>query len=351
MPDASTEVPEERRDAVTGSLQESDLALIEALQRSPRAPWSQIGPALGVDATSAARRWHRLVAQGLAWLTAYPSASTTSFAYVDVRCRPNTVDDVTRHLCALPQVLSVEEVTGDFDLFVTVTVAAPTPAALAALVRRDLPTAPGVEATAVHLGLRLYQEGSGWRMRALDRQQRSLLAPQQQPPRRSPTAATADVALIAALGRDGRRSHQELARDLGVSEATVRRRVQRLMETRSVHFRCDFAQRAAGWPLAATYRIDLPAHQLTAAARTLGLMPEVRLCSAVSGTANFLVIAWLRTAEDVTGFEAHMCEQLPDLRVHDRTVTLVTAKRMGRLLDPHGRAVGHVPWDDPGTTP
>ncbi|MCX5323072.1 hypothetical protein [Streptomyces sp. NBC_00120] len=113
------------------------------------------------------------------------------------------------------------------------------------------------------------------------------------------------------------------------------------METRSVHFR---------WPLTATYRTDLPADRLTAAARTLGLMPEVRLCSAVSGTAGFLVIAWLRTTEDVTGFEAHLCEQLPDLRVLDRTVTLITAKRMGRLLDPHGRAVGHVLWDDLSTT-
>ncbi|MFE4675803.1 Lrp/AsnC family transcriptional regulator [Streptomyces sp. NPDC056723] len=348
MPDSSPEASPGHRDAAAGSLQESDLALIEALQHSPRAPWSQIGPALGVDATSVARRWHRLVGQGLAWLTAYPSASTTSFAYVDVRCRPNTVDEVTRHLCALPQVLSVEEVTGDFDLLLTV--AAPTPAALAALVRRDLPTAPGVEATAIHLGLRLYQEGSGWRMRALDRQQRSLLVPPQRPTRRSLTGATADAALIAALGRDGRRSHQELARDLGVSEATVRRRLQRLMEARSVHFRCDFAQGAAGWPLTATYRIDLPADRLTAAARALSLMPEVRLCSAVSGTAGFLVIAWLRTTEDVTGFEAHMCEQLPDLRVLDRTVTLITAKRMGRLLDPHGRAVGHVPWDDLSTT-
>jgi DNA-binding Lrp family transcriptional regulator len=348
MPDSDPEASPGHRDAAAGSLQESDLVLIEALQHSPRAPWSQIGPALGVDATSASRRWHRLVGQGLAWLTAYPSASTTSFAYVDVRCRPNTVDEVTRHLCALPQVLSVEEVTGDFDLFLTV--AAPTPAALAALVRRDLPTAPGVEATVIHLGLRLYQEGSGWRVRALDRQQRSLLVPPQRPPRRSLTGATADAALIAALGRDGRRSHQELARDLGVSEAAVRRRLRRLMETRSVHFRCDFAQGAAGWPLTATYRIDLPAGRLTAAARTLGLMPEVRLCSAVSGTADFLVIAWLRTTEDVTGFEGHMCEQLPDLRVLDRTVTLITAKRMGRLLDPHGRAVGHVPWNDLSTT-
>ncbi|MFI9778178.1 Lrp/AsnC family transcriptional regulator [Streptomyces sp. NPDC051956] len=130
----------------------------------------------------------------------------------------------------------------------------------------------------------------------------------------------------------------------------MRRRLQRLLETRSVHFRCDFAQSGAGWPLTATYRIDLPAHQLNVAARTLSLMPEVRLCSAVSGTANFLVIAWVRTTEDVTGFEAHMCEQLPDLSVLDRTVALVTAKRMGRLLDPHGRAVGHVPWDGPRNT-
>ncbi|MEV1043109.1 AsnC family protein, partial [Streptomyces sp. NPDC050204] len=59
-----------------------------ALQAAPRAPWSRIGRALGVDATTAARRWERLRANGLAWVSAYDSAKSATVAYVEVRCRP-----------------------------------------------------------------------------------------------------------------------------------------------------------------------------------------------------------------------------------------------------------------------
>ncbi|MEK0100560.1 AsnC family protein, partial [Streptomyces sp. A475] len=54
----------------TETFEETDLALVDALQTDPRAPWSRIGPAVGVDATTAARRGARLERAGLAWVTA-----------------------------------------------------------------------------------------------------------------------------------------------------------------------------------------------------------------------------------------------------------------------------------------
>ncbi len=52
-------------------LDELDLSLINTLQLGPRAPWAQIGAALGVDPVTAARRWSRLVESGSAWVTAH----------------------------------------------------------------------------------------------------------------------------------------------------------------------------------------------------------------------------------------------------------------------------------------
>ncbi|WP_241196675.1 AsnC family protein, partial [Streptomyces sp. ADI95-17] len=52
--------PDSREAGEGEHFSELDLALVDALQAAPRAPWSRIGRALGVDATTAARRWERL---------------------------------------------------------------------------------------------------------------------------------------------------------------------------------------------------------------------------------------------------------------------------------------------------
>ncbi|MDH6109724.1 DNA-binding Lrp family transcriptional regulator [Kitasatospora sp. MAP12-15] len=48
-------------------LSEDDLALINALQLRPRASWTVLGAALGVDPVTVARRWNRLARRGEAW--------------------------------------------------------------------------------------------------------------------------------------------------------------------------------------------------------------------------------------------------------------------------------------------
>ena len=42
------------------ALDEDDLALVEALQRDPRAPWTSVADLVGTNAVTASRRWERL---------------------------------------------------------------------------------------------------------------------------------------------------------------------------------------------------------------------------------------------------------------------------------------------------
>ncbi|MFC7564574.1 AsnC family transcriptional regulator [Actinomadura namibiensis] len=60
-------------------MDELDLALVNALQLDPRAPWSRLSGPLGVDAATLSRRWSRLTESGAAWVTcvAGPPSSTT----------------------------------------------------------------------------------------------------------------------------------------------------------------------------------------------------------------------------------------------------------------------------------
>lgn len=55
----------------------------------------------------------------------------------------------------------------------------------------------------------------------------------------------------------------------------------------------------------------------------------------------------MRDTGDINTPEALLDESFPALRVRDRIVTLHTAKRLGRILDSHGRAVEHVPVELP----
>src|SRR4051812_21841296 len=103
-------------------LGEADLALVHALQIAPRAPWALVGRALGVNPVTAARRWARLVDDGLAWVTAYPGplwAGQRCVAFVEVDCEPSRRLEVVGALVRDPRVVSLEHVSAGCDLFLT----------------------------------------------------------------------------------------------------------------------------------------------------------------------------------------------------------------------------------------
>ncbi|MEU6878721.1 Lrp/AsnC family transcriptional regulator [Streptomyces sp. NPDC046712] len=340
-PDSGTIDPER-------GFSELDLALIDALQAAPRAPWSRIGRALGVDPTTAARRWERLRAGGLAWITAYGSAGTTAVAYVEVRCRPRRVEAVSAAAAALPWVFSVDETAGDFDLFLSV--AAPDLPTLGRSVHRVIGGLRGVRSTRTRLSITLYGEGRDWRMRAMEPAERAALATSPRTRGRTVHAVRAydrvspeDRALLSALGADGRLGYTELGALTGLSEHTARRRLQRMTREGAITIRCDLAHPLAGLPTMVIYRACVPHAHLEATGNALARMEQVRMCVSVSGPHNLLVLVWLHGLDAIDPFEALLAERFPALEVKDRTVALHTPKRMGRLLDAQGRAIGRVP--------
>lgn len=330
---------------------ELDLTLVDALQAAPRAPWSRIGRALGVDATTAARRWERLRTNGLAWISAYDSAKSATVAYVEIRCRPWAMESIGAALAGMPWVFSVDETAGDFDLLASV-VAADLPA-LGRSVRGVIGGLKGVRSTRTRLAITLYSEGGDWRMRAMEPSGHAELGT----PRTSrPTVHSAhmhhrpppaDQALLEALGRDGRLGYTDLGAMAGMSEHTARRRLQRMIRDQDITFRCDLAHPLAGLSTVVLYRTGVPHTHLEATGNALARMEEVRLAVSVSGSDNLLVMAWLRGLYAIDPFEAHLAERFPRLKVSDRTVFLHSRKRMGRLLDATGRAIGHVPFSLP----
>jgi DNA-binding Lrp family transcriptional regulator len=329
------------------ALDEDDLALVEALQRDPRAPWTTVAEVVGTNPVTASRRWERLRSTGAAWATGTPgpgSYHAQCLAYVDVTCLPSAKTRVAQELAGDAHALSVDITAGGRDLLMTVAAVDLPTLGRYLLERRD--RVPGVTGTRARIATRLYAEGSLWRLGVLP----AAAGGAPLPPTRDATLDTVDRELMSALGVDARASYATLAQVTGISQPTARRRVERLISSGAILLRTEVAAPLAGWPVSVVLSADAPAGRLHDVATTLARLREVRLCATLASTPSLLVVAWLSSLEEVHRFEQEFLQKVPDVEVLDRLVVLRAVKRMGHLLDDEGRAVDMVRmdvWHDP----
>lgn len=327
-------------------LDELELQLINALQINPRVPWTVAGSVLGVDPVTAARRWDRLTGAGLAWISVYRAPTLRPFvgACIQVQCAAGKANAVADQLCGDHRVGTVEHITGDGDLQLTVFV--PSLSELSSYVLTSLGAIRGVRDCRTHVMTSIHTEGSRWQLRALTASQRDRIAATRPEPDGRPdeSLATPDRALLTALELDGRATFAVLAARTGISGSTARRRVNSLLATRRIVLRCEVAQPLSGWPVSASLWCRVAPSDLDRVVALLAQLPETRLCATVTGgRANLLLAVWLRATGDIHRLEAALSERVPELDVLDVALALRHVKRLGRLLDEHGRATGVVP--------
>jgi DNA-binding Lrp family transcriptional regulator len=326
----------------SAKLDELDLKLVNCLQIQPRASWSLIADVIGVDGATVARRWTRLSAAGHVWISAYPAHSEV-LAYVEIDCLAGASATVADAVAADPRVGTVEHTTGEHDLLLTVFM--PDLRTLSEFLLTTLGSTPGVVATRVLLTTVMHSEGSRWRLRSLDAEQtkrieRALFLPSNKP---WPLHAD-DRQVYTQLLRDPRISYSDLAARTGLSITTARRRLNELLSNGVVTMRCELAQPLTDWPISAALWGHVPPARLERIARQLSGMPETRMCAAVTGGSNnLLLFVWLRDLGDVQHLEAVLDERIPELTIKSRAISLGYRKRMGWLLDDNGCATKHVP--------
>lgn len=330
-------------------LNETDLALIHALQVRPRASWAELAVVLGAAASTLARRWERLTAEGVAWVTAYPRWSADSpwaVALVEIDCVANNVPAVVAVLERDSRILTIEQAASGRDLILTV--ATRSFADLSELVIDELAAVPGVASTRTHLVAQLHGDGTEWRLDALDRHQLHTLT--RSPDPRGPshhqtsllTMPESNTALVEALARNGRASAVELAAELDRPPSTVRRQLSALLRSGALTFRCEVAQAETRWAVLANWWCQVPEEHRPTLVRALRSQRHVRLSATLAGATNFLVTMWAHSPEDILGNQHWLETQVPSLRIADVAITMRTRKRMGWILDRDGRATGEV---------
>jgi DNA-binding Lrp family transcriptional regulator len=338
------------------TLTEGERLLIDALQIAPRISWSALGAGLGISPVTAARRWRNLAESGAAWVTVAPGMTYRNaqcLAYVEITCQPAHRMQVAQELATHPPAISVELTSGSADILVTVAAADLT--TMSHYLLEHLGQVEHVLTTRAWFATRLYAEGSVWRLGELSPRAAALLDQRRddRPAARqgdAPQALTDTLkTMLTHLSHDGRASYAELAERAGVSPTTARRQVEYLLASGVILPRTDVSAPVCGWPVQAYLWANAPVDARADSARALSRLRQARLCATIAAESSLVLGTWLRTVEEVHRLELAMAAKLPQVEVVDRLIVLRTVKRMGRLLDEDGCAIGHVPlnfWDD-----
>ncbi|MBU3064969.1 Lrp/AsnC family transcriptional regulator [Nocardia sp. NEAU-G5] len=338
-------MPRER--STDADVDEVDVMLLDALHANPRASFERLGPALGISAVTAARRWQRLADSGRAWVSSVPGPNLALVGAVyQVRAQPGRVTEIAAALAAIPQVVSVYATDGAFDLHTLVF--AGDMSALSTLLLDTLPQVPGIAAGQAQVGLSWYS-GVRWQLGAMDTAQRRSVEAAAEAnrtrPLRNRALDPADHALFLALQRDGRARYRELAGRIGVSEALVRRRLDSLVRRGMLSFRTDFARGEGGWPTEYVLWLSIPHHALDEIGAEIGRWPQTRISLSTVGSANLMVMAQVHRITDIGEVLDRIHHLAAEVGVVDQRLVLRAVKSWGRLLDSAGHAIDVAPVD------
>ncbi|MFI5806674.1 Lrp/AsnC family transcriptional regulator [Streptomyces sp. NPDC051561] len=331
-------------------LDEVDRALVHALQIDARASWSRLAAVLGLDEVTVARRWGRLSEQGAAWINGHPGVGLSTqgcLSFIEVVCVNGRVLEVAERLQEHPMVVTVEHLTGNRDLLLTLM--APDVASLSHWLTHVVGLTPGITAVRTHLADSVYTEGSRWRTHALSAAQVAQLQRGHPTGERPavPVLDDVDRTITTLLSTDGRMSYRDLSERSGVSADTVRRRTKRLLESGAVHLRCEVSRPLSDRPTTVILWAQTPVERLESTARHIAGMGDIRLCAGVTGRHNLLVAGWIRSVNDLQRLETRILERAPHVVINERAVTLRTMKLSGQVLAANGLrryAVPINPW-------
>lgn len=127
-----------------------------------------------------------------------------------------------------------------------------------------------------------------------------------------------DRGIIRILQQDGRASNVEIARQIGVSEATVRNRLERLVSAGTIRITAAPNAIRLGYSTVAFMTLSVDLAQVGQIADRIAQLPEVRAIYLTAGESNLMVEAWFTCSDDLLRFMTQHIGPIPGIR---RTAT------------------------------
>lgn len=135
-----------------------------------------------------------------------------------------------------------------------------------------------------------------------------------------------DLRIIRLLQSDGRMSNVDIARALGMSEVTVRKRVDRLIAERIVRVVALPDLGATGLPVTILITLHIDLAQVEPISQALAAQPEVRWVSFAAGAYDLVLEAAFPSDEQLLHFLTVQLAAIPGIRSVSTTRVLRTGK-------------------------
>ncbi|MEM2126517.1 MAG: Lrp/AsnC family transcriptional regulator [Candidatus Methanosuratincola sp.] len=136
-----------------------------------------------------------------------------------------------------------------------------------------------------------------------------------------------DKAIIACLQEDGRMPHTVIAARTGVAEATVRRRLERLVKEGIIKIAAVVDPFKVGVQTVALIHLDVDLLHLEEAAQKLIAMPNVRVVAYTTGFYDMLVEALFTSQQELLSFLKDQLPRIPGVRNSETSIMLQLLKR------------------------
>lgn len=278
---------------------------------------------LGVAKTTIGTRVKRLADQGIMRVvveTDVHAAGYPLFATVSIAVRGRAVSAVAADLAAIPEAIMVCSMLGRFQIVVHLI--ARDPEDLLGLLEERIANVAGVEETRSAMSLRMLRYASEYKvgmgsLRSLtgggvdDRHgvlRKTALADR---------TDDLDLKILAFLQEDGRLSIREIARQVGVSDGTVRARVKRLDENKLLRRVAAVDPRALGRSHHALISLRVDPKQVMHAAAALAQMPQLTMVAIVLGEFEIHVSVSVGDRGELSRFINEQVGRVTGVRIHE----------------------------------
>ncbi|HSR34932.1 MAG TPA: Lrp/AsnC family transcriptional regulator [Anaerolineae bacterium] len=145
-----------------------------------------------------------------------------------------------------------------------------------------------------------------------------------------------DRQIIRILQQDGRASNVDIARQVGVSEATVRKRLERMLSARMLRVTAVPDAARVGFSTIALMTLTVDLARGRQIADQIARLPEVRTVHLTTGGSELIVEAWFTSSDELLRFMTQEIGPISGIRRTNTVHVLKTIKDGSDWLLPTG---------------
>lgn len=137
-----------------------------------------------------------------------------------------------------------------------------------------------------------------------------------------------DEKIITLLRRNGRSTNVFLARQIGVTESTIRKRIDRLLKEGVIKVTAAVDPRKLGYRIEVIVSVNVELEHIEQVASTLAEISEIQYLAILTGTADIIARALFRSDDDLYTFLNRKLASIPGIKGTTTAHVLRSVKRV-----------------------